>query len=332
MFQPYKPNILPPIFLTLLIIVFNAAVLVYFMVFSGQNSFAWGKFILLMMGIAATSTLAVLFTYNYAFKVRKKYFDQTFGVMGLEGKRYLSNSVQYHGKVGGYGVHVYLQPTQRNYPLTLPGDHGADLTFYTGDRLEIFVDYPFKTRMVVASREFTAPNIFDKYTMKPAFNFLKKMATPKDFKEIKISDADYKNYIISGIHESWTKSILSSKQTAQHVKSLLNMKEFMGIKSFTVLPESVKFQIITPIDKINPGTIKKMLDSLIGFVKLAGKNKIKTDLESESDNEHLIRVDRNKFYHKYRFRIFAVFLVLLGLPAILMGLIFWWVIATNTPQ
>jgi len=317
---------------TLGVIAFGAMFLVLFLIVFNNNGFEWWKFALAMGAVVTCSFLGVAYSYNYAFKARKKYFDQTFLLLGLEGKKYLSNSVQYHGQIRGYGVHVYLQPTQRNYPLTLPGDHGADLTFYTGDRLEIFVDYPFKTRMVVASREFTAPNIFDKYTMKPAFNFLKKMATPKDFKEIKISDADYKNYIISGIHESWTKSILSSKQTAQHVKSLLNMKEFMGIKSFTVLPESVKFQIITPIDKINPGTIKKMLDSLIGFVKLAGKNKIKTELESESDNEHLIRVDRNKFYHKYRFRIFAVFLVLLGLPAILMGLIFWWVIATNTPQ
>ena len=274
-----------------------------------------------VIAVILLALLQVFLIYKYAQRVRKRYFDQIFLPLGLTGKTYLSTSRQYHGEYNGRGVHIYLQPIQRSIVYPLPKE-AIRTVRYIGDRLEMFLEAPLKTRLSVFNKEYAPKDLYDNLTAKPAYNVIKnvllKFANPAEI--IKIAEID--DLVVLGKEAEWGKSFIENAEIREALKNILTSDKFVGIKSVQINPGAISFTITLDLNDINTNYLREALGNLENIARAASKLPPPMVIVEESENERISRIDRDKLFAKYWWIIWGVLFVFLGIPTIILLFVF----------
>lgn len=320
MFKPYRPRVGLVVFLLLASVVICAAVPISVLIFFPKAEESVWPMISAFGVMALGIVIAVRQVYRYARKTRSAYFDQTFLPLGLSGSPYLMTGRQYHGVVQGRGVHVYLHSTQRHRPM-MAQDGGASVTVYTGDRMEIMVDAPFKTRVSVSTKHYRAAMPTDRILVPIVAKALRSAmsaAGGEQASDIAIDDPFYQDFAVVGLDAEWTRRFLVLPMVKEAFGGLLGIRANVGFTAVNILPEAVRFNVVIPINRICPETIEAVLESLLAIADAAGEVGRPMHPAEETDAERLFRVDRNSLHRRYRWIVWLVIAALVGIPVVVM--------------
>lgn len=332
MYQKYQPNI--PLAISLILIgIAIASILSAIIYTSDAFPSVWGKVSLSMSIILAFSAILTTLTYRYSKKLRAKYYDQVFAPLGFKGQPYLSTGRQYHGEIHGKKIHVYLQPVARQYFVPLTQDNSIRAPMYLGDMLEIYIDAHLQTRAAISNRNYKTANYLDPLITRPILGVLKKffMSIKNDEKahEIAIDGPEFMDYVVYGIDDIWARNALSGDQTRKLVLGLLGYENYVGFKTFAILPEAVKFTLTTNLNNIYTKNIRAWLDKLADYADEAKKLQLPQILSKESEIEYLARLDRRKLLKKYNLLIWGIVAILVFIPGIIVAIVLAWLVMSG---
>jgi hypothetical protein len=190
---------------------------------------------------------------------RASELDKAFLPLGLQGRGYLINGRQYHGRFRGYAVHVY---------------------FYRGPTLQIYLDLPLGTRLGIgrqgAISQFAA-DLMDK-------------------KALSVDDPAFDHLVIYPVDYEWAGEFLADHQARAAILRLTDEDTAAELRALSITPNALLWQShYNTVRNIHPESVRAWIDDLYELARIAQGLRSPRVTAVESDLERASRADRGKF-------------------------------------
>ncbi|MBN2147958.1 MAG: hypothetical protein JW726_11240 [Anaerolineales bacterium] len=184
-------------------------------------------------------------------------FDAIFGPLGLHGSGYLTNGRQYHGQTGG---------------------RQADVYFYRGPTLDLYLASPLRTRMGIGNRSALGSM---------AAGMINRPALQTNYPELS-------QLAIYPIDERWGGELLEHPQARAIIQRLMNSQGSFEIRNLLLQPESIQLKLSRiHLAMINAENVRGWFSDLQELANIAEGLPAPSVTAQPSSLERSSRTDRN---------------------------------------
>lgn len=300
-------------------------------VFTQETPGAWQISIFLFVVLVPT-VLGSWFITRVSRSFASQTFDPLFVPLGMRAFPYLIYGRQYHGKIQGRRVDIYLHPTQRQRTFaTLPGTTISGAAYF-GHVLQIYIEAQSTGKMAISLLGGTLPSTKTADIPSQIINQVQdwmfthglKAAVQQVSRQYNVatytpSQPMLKDFSVSTFDQPWTEKMWARPEIAQAAQPLLALAPHSIMFTLQALPACVKLAVHLNKQLMTPEAVESWINQLIRFAQAIESGPQPSVTFQETASEHAVRTNPN-IYTRRAIILVVAFFVLLGLG---MGLLFF---------
>lgn len=251
-------------------------------------------------------------------------FDPLFTTLGLKGSGYLNTGRQFHGKIDGRRVDVYLHPVtrQRSF-VTLPGAQVQGMTYF-GHIMQIYVEAKSTGRFGLSLLGAKLPtgnsaidlpsamlnNIQDTIFNQGLSIVARAVTTASQATTFQPAASGLHELTATTFDQLWAERLLATETAVEPLKRLARLAPKSAMFTVQALPASVKIALHLHKELLTEKTIQEVMAALVQFAAAVESAPQPSVTFSESRLEYLTRTNPG-YFTRYVYLGLAAFFILL---------------------